>query len=397
MRPGPGRPRTEVFADQRIRLHTATIELVAEHGFAHVNVRAISRTSGVSTRAFYAHFPQAEDCFASTYRAIARAALRRISTPPPSAGARQEVHRERLRSLMEAIAADPSAAQVALVDSFDAGPRVQREMARAARAFERVAAAPSGDPAGPALPPALAAGIVAGVERVARIRVMESRTAELPGIVDELAAWITGIRTAPQPPELGGGPPLAESSGLRLPSPERAGDERGRILTAVLKLAARDGYSSLTVPRIRRAASVSRRTFDAQFDGVRSCFLEAVEALVGTTATHVTHCIQSGWSPKAQALLLRVFCTELSRCPGLPKLVTAELLACGKPGLMCRERMVTALATALAHTGPDGRQGSLEHEVAAAAAWRLLGQSGSRTTRLYANSYLGHIVTATPC
>src|SRR5690349_23301030 len=40
--------------------------------------------------------------------------------------------------------------------------------------------------------------------------------------------------------------------------------------SATARLASKEGYATLTVPRVRAAAGVSRRSFDTYFEGVRS-------------------------------------------------------------------------------------------------------------------------------
>jgi len=53
--------------------------------------------------------------------------------------------------------------------------------------------------------------------------------------------------------------------------------DRALILAAVAEFAAAKGYASLTAPRIRSAAHVSRRKFDSYFDGVEDYYLAALE------------------------------------------------------------------------------------------------------------------------
>jgi len=67
--PGPGRAAPAVAAHQLARIHEATIQLVAEHGYTNLKVRAIVRLAEVSTRAFYEHF--ASEAMAQAARAQA--------------------------------------------------------------------------------------------------------------------------------------------------------------------------------------------------------------------------------------------------------------------------------------------------------------------------------------
>ena len=53
------------------------VELSAERGYEGVTVRSLTRLAGVSTRSFYKHFANAEECFAHTYDWLVQDALRR--------------------------------------------------------------------------------------------------------------------------------------------------------------------------------------------------------------------------------------------------------------------------------------------------------------------------------
>ncbi len=48
---------------QRARILHATAEIVAEHGYARTKVKQVTSRAGVSTRAFYEHFGNLQDCF----------------------------------------------------------------------------------------------------------------------------------------------------------------------------------------------------------------------------------------------------------------------------------------------------------------------------------------------
>ena len=72
LRPGPGRSREEVAADQRDRLQRALVELVAEYGYRSLTVRTLSRRARISSGAFYKHYRSTDECFLSTYDLVCR-------------------------------------------------------------------------------------------------------------------------------------------------------------------------------------------------------------------------------------------------------------------------------------------------------------------------------------
>jgi AcrR family transcriptional regulator len=148
-------------------------------------------------------------------------------------------------------------------------------------------------------------------------------------------------------------------------------DERSLVLSAAAKLAAREGYEALTVPRIRAAAGVSRKAFDAHFDGVDSCFLDAVE-LLGTRA--VEDAVEQGSAGESWAVQVHrsvaALCRAIARDPVLAKLAFIEILALGPVGLQRRERLIAAAAARLRDSAPAGSYtGNLVAEASVGAVW----------------------------
>lgn len=282
--------------------------------------------------------------------------------------------RDHLRSLMETIAAEPQAAQVALLDCYDGGSVVRAEMERATLAFEHVAATSLATD--PGLPPAAAGGIVAGVERVVRVRVMDGRYAELPSLVGELTEWIVTMCEANwfEPVRLSHSPKVYGNGALRIPTFDRAGDDRSRILTAVLKLAASEGYLTLTPSRIRQAASVSRRAFDASFDSVSACFLEAIEEFLSSDIRRAARRAQGRKQDVRSREVIQYLAVELARASTLIHTVFSEVTLPGQSGAVSRDRLISQLANAFSCSASPPRQCSLSDEALAAATWHSLSQ-----------------------
>jgi AcrR family transcriptional regulator len=348
------------------------IDLTAEHGFKGLTIRRLTRTSGVSTRTFYTHFPNVDECFASTYRAIMSSARGRVSNASSSGAGRAETLRSGVRAAMEEIAENPRAAHLALVESFDAGPAMLNEMKRATRGFEEFLQAgfePTLEADSSAL---LAHGLVAGIERVARTKLGEGRHRELPAIAGELADWILSISTSePGPQTRSKRAPVPNSSCF--PTFDQVGGERGRILAAVTKLAARHGYWALTIPMVRRAAGVSRRAFDAQFDGPTEPFLEAVSVLGSREIARAARRGVGAKDPR-QGLTRAVgaLCAALDRNPAIARLCLVEVLATGRAGLECQERLVSTAATYLGRlASPHFVPRRAAAEASAAAGWNI--------------------------
>jgi AcrR family transcriptional regulator len=359
------------------------VELVARHGYPDVTVRGLVGAAGVSTRTFYKHFANVGECFAATYEVLMRCALGRVSASLETAGDWERDLRVGLLSLMKGVAEQPKEAHLALVDSFAGGPSMLERMRVAVSEFEQLLTdiltmAPERTGAGPSL---VTQGMAAGVMRVARAWLLTGRGGGFSQIADELADWMLSLRGACATERADSGVASVGTDQAKwvkrglLASPlEGVGGERGRILAAVAKLSASEGHSALTVTKIRAAAGVSRRNFDAQFADVDECFLEASEALA---VTAVGRAERRAWGAgnwergvyRASVAL----CTEVVRHSSLAQLGFVDIFEPGRAGLERRERLVTLGADRLRKSAPARRQPSeLAAEASIAAAWRIL-------------------------
>ncbi len=102
------------------------MRIVAEKGYAATTVADLTREAGVSRTTFYALFADKEACFLAAYDNAVDLLVRRISTAYEAEERWPDRARAGLRTLLEALAADPAQARLALVDVASAGPAAQR-------------------------------------------------------------------------------------------------------------------------------------------------------------------------------------------------------------------------------------------------------------------------------
>jgi AcrR family transcriptional regulator len=378
LKPGPGLTADQVLADQRRRLHGAMAALVDESGWSKVRVRSLARTAGVSTSTFYKHFANTDECFASTFDTAMAETVRRSSVALRQGADWQEALRAVVATVLEQFAKDPRNARLTLLEVFSAGPRARRQNGHAIAELERLMTRSFQLAAKPAPAPRhLVAGMTAGMLRVARTTTAAGRSAELPGLTDELTRWMLSL------PHLEVISLLAGACGSRRegrPFPGDArltstltGDERERLLRAAVRLAAADGFAALTVPRVRTEAGVSRRRFDANYSDLDECFLDGVEAVAEESLALAT-----AWAAEAEDWTGRVcrevlaLCAQAARARPLARLAFLEIFGPGRQGLHRRERLVGRAATALRETAPKGqRPAPLAAEASVAAAWHI--------------------------
>ncbi|PNE37388.1 TetR/AcrR family transcriptional regulator [Streptomyces noursei] len=127
--------RDEVVASQRVRMLTATAEVMKEKGYAGTSVADIIRRAGVSRETFYQQFRSKEDCFvqaldAATHQLIGllEAAWQQSpadsprSMPSPPQPTPEEIFRRLLRRYLHALAERSAFARLFLVEVYAAGP-----------------------------------------------------------------------------------------------------------------------------------------------------------------------------------------------------------------------------------------------------------------------------------
>ncbi|HEY2333422.1 MAG TPA: helix-turn-helix domain-containing protein [Solirubrobacterales bacterium] len=357
------------------------IELVAERGYDDVTVRELAGCAGVSQSTLYKHFPSKQECFLDTYEMIVRCGVQRTLAAQRRASAWRERLRLGICAFVGELARDPRAAHLALVDCYSAWPDLLERMGRTAGLFDAlltdsVAHAPDG---GTTLPPRLAQGIVAGIACVVRERLITGRELELTEVGEELVEWSLSLLNE-EPGEFGCldgqavlAPPARVIGPDGLGATEAPLDERSLLLSATTRLATEDGFSQLSVPRIRAAAGVSRQSFDAHFENATDCFLAAIESNTGHALLHAVRAgVAPGDWPGGICRTLAALCRLLASDERLATLTFVEVFAPGPAGVRSRARLLVEVAAGLRASAPaDQRPTAVAAEASLGAIWGL--------------------------
>src|ERR1700730_786736 len=104
-----------------------------------------------------------------------------------------------------------------------------------------------------------------------------------------------------------------------------------RLLNALPRVAARDGYVSLTVERILATAGVSRATFYQYFSNIDDCFWTAYRRHADRLVADVVEAVGRQESP-AKAVIEVLVVTATCR-PDVARLLMREGLAAGPAGM----------------------------------------------------------------
>ncbi len=380
--PGPGMSASEVASHQRARIQAAMIEIVGERGYDAVTVRELARLAGVSTRAFYENFGGKEECFLRTYEMVARRTAGRIVAS--QAGERDWQARLQLAcgAFIRELDREPSAARLALVDAYSVSPAALERIEQAQSMFETMIGesfALARDEAN--VPPLVLEGIVAGLVRVARSRLLAPRQEAPTATVTELVEWMLGYRyelahelarmdlqavSQNSADELFVADPSVEED----VAGQSTGD-RAVILSAVAKLAAAQKYDELTVSRIRTTAGVSRRSFEANFEGVEDCLRAVLEEHLNEAFDHASRArVSRGSWAGGMYRAIATLCSHLAHDPVFVGLCAVGVATPGAGELNGHERM---MADFIRETPSlDQRPNELIVEASTGAFWGVI-------------------------
>jgi AcrR family transcriptional regulator len=326
----------EVKRDQRERLQSAIVELIAERGYQAVRILDLTKLARVSRPTFYSLYDDKEELLLSAYDEIAQRTARTVIEAYKSQDA-PNGRVQAIRSFAELAVAKPEAMSLMVLGAFGAGPKaIERrnhtlealeQRIRASRDGAVAVRGRAGEKTGPGTARAKETGedltvkvILGGVREVAAARLRKGRVGELPGLADELAAWAAcypvklptglrvpaatgrgqgshGERTELESANTGEGAwEKSDGNGRtgragsqsdralraegRLPSGRHdlsrqfiVKNQRERIVDATAAIVAEKGLASLTIPAIARRASVSHQTFYEMYPTKHDAFL----------------------------------------------------------------------------------------------------------------------------
>lgn len=178
--------REFVARSQRDRLIDAMAQTVSAKGFPGASVGDVCATAGVSTKAFYAHFADKEECFLATFdrgvSLVSTTMLASHSRPGPWAGR----VREGLELLLRILAEQPAFATLAVVEVMAAGPRALQRRQELLAGFTVFFADAPHRSGWPTVPDGVVLAVVDGIYGVIHDYVSTGRIEQLPGLLPEL-------------------------------------------------------------------------------------------------------------------------------------------------------------------------------------------------------------------
>jgi AcrR family transcriptional regulator len=390
----------DVRRDQRNRLRTALIELVARRGYRAVRIVDVSKLARVSRPTFYSLYADKEALFLDAYDEISSRAAQSVTAAYRAERAEGERDDDvPMRVFCSLAAAEPEAMSLFVLGAFGAGAKALERRKQTLEALEWVIRS-SRNPDSPERTVDLTAKVlIGGTREVTAARLRHGRSAELPALADELAAWaacyprsLPGGLERPQPAPRQR--PVAGETMLsararraqgRLPRGRHAlsrnfvvNSQRERIVDATAATIAAKGLAGLTIPEIARRANVSHQTFYEIYETKHDAFLGAlkvgVHQALGVFARAYDECSED-W-PRALSGALRALIEYVVSEPIHAHLSLVDTFAASPDAIEIRDSALNAF-TAYLDPGYALARGHRDVPVIAAEAitggvWQIL-------------------------
>ncbi|HEX3909306.1 MAG TPA: TetR/AcrR family transcriptional regulator [Solirubrobacteraceae bacterium] len=396
-----GLTREQVERDQRERLRSAMIELIAERGYPAVRILDLTQLAHVSRPTFYNLYADKEELLLSAYEDIAGRTTVRVAEAFKEGASTDESLLLALQAFAELAAREPAAMTLALLGTFGAGPRALERRNHTITALEQTVSAGRAHTWSEQPRDLTVKFLIGGIREVSATRLRQGRAQELPELSLELSAWagvypqdlplgLEGPRRVqrrasgeePASSAMRGGRARAEG---RLPSgrhdlarEEVVKSQRERIVDATAAIVAEKGFAGLTIPEIASRANVSHETFYEMYPTKHDAFLGAQkvglhQALQITSEAYDTRA--ADWPESVAAglhALMDFVCSE----PSHAHLTLVDTFGASPQAIEIRESALEAftahLRPGMEHAPADVEVLDIAPEAVAGGIWQIL-------------------------
>jgi AcrR family transcriptional regulator len=185
-----GLSRKQIIDSQRERLLAAVAQEVAEHGYRGVTMRGLTRRAGVSTRDFYEHFDDKEECFLAAFDAVRDYLEQQIAAAVAEQPDWPHQLIAGLRAALLFLASEPDLARLSLVEPVGATPTTAIHFREAVLAcIPGLARGRDETPDGPGLAPNTEDSVLGGIISLTTGSIISGKTENLPALLPDLTEF----------------------------------------------------------------------------------------------------------------------------------------------------------------------------------------------------------------
>jgi AcrR family transcriptional regulator len=335
--PGRGIPREEARRNQRGRLFAAMVAVTAAKGYHATSVADLVELSGVSSRSFYEHFADKEECFLATLdeiytitQALAEAGLEEIGGP-----SRAQVA---IEALVGMAVIQPATAKLCSVTAFCAGDGPRLRIKEAVEGLSALLQRGLDElPERTGMPPELTEAIFGGVALALYPRLAEDDVEGLPAFGERIRRWAISI--PPPPGQLRAKARRGAAPAPCGPPPWAAQVPAERILRSFAGVIAEKGYAATTIADVAAHAHISQNTFYCHFRDKAAALEAALDSSGAQMLATVLPAVrrEPRW-PGVVRVLLEAACAFLLAEPAFAHLREVEVYAVGPEAVALRDR-----------------------------------------------------------
>jgi AcrR family transcriptional regulator len=327
----------EVARNQRERLYAAMVASCDKRGYAASSITDLLELSGISSKTFYEHFSDKQDCFREATEELLDGTLTLIARRIAAESSAEDRARVALDAFVELIVSQPAAARMVFVESYAAGEPAVEPVRRTIDEFGRLArVALKQMPGHEGTPIELARAIVGGIYRIVHSRLRQRREKELPTLAPQLWHWALTYAPPPQPLRLHSrrGKIVATTP---MP-PFAAQNPEQRIIRAFAAVVGEKGYGPTTIADIAAAAAISQGTFYEYFVDKEDALTAAIDSSgAQMLAATLPAARRAGDWPRAIRVAIGTTCDFLAAEPAFARLRMVAIYGAGPRAVAQRD------------------------------------------------------------
>jgi TetR/AcrR family transcriptional regulator len=352
---------------QHERLLAAMTHLASSKGYGETNIADLAARAGVSRQTFYELFTDKQACFLSAYEQAAERVLKEIQAIV-AAGDWWEIPARVAQAILTQADEDPETAWLFYVESL-AATRMGTGRRRTLKQFESFSEAfldrAPADGLTLDVPPL---ALLGGIRSIVASRLRTNASDLLPGLAEDLVAWMRSYAAPSQRPRWSTGEhaALARERSRRprtpiaprpqplprgrhgLPRVAVARNHYERIIHATAEVAQAKGYVEMTISDIVIVAGIGRDVFYKHFTDKQHAFAAAQQHGAQETfaACAAAFFAAEGWPERIWNGLLTLT-TIIAKEPALAHLQLVEPYAAGPGAIQRSEQTIATFAVFL--------------------------------------------------